>query len=61
MKKCHYHFYTEDAKGTRKYVHLGAYKQPERTAQWKSLMEQLNEDEVHLIGYELWNHKQKFN
>jgi len=54
MKKCHYRFYTEDANGVRKYVHLGAYKAPERTAQWKSLMNQLNEDKVHSIGYELY-------
>jgi hypothetical protein len=54
MKKCHYHFYTEDAKGTRKYVHLGAYKAPARTAQWKTLTDKLNEGKVHAIGYELY-------
>lgn len=54
MKKCHYLFYTENFKGVRRYVHLGAYKAPERTAQWKSLTEQLNEGKVHAIGYELY-------
>jgi len=54
MKKCNYHFYTEDAKGNRKYVHIGAYKQPSRTAKWKSLTDKLNEGNVHAIGYELY-------
>ena len=54
MKKCHYHFYTEDAKGNRKYVHLGAYKAPARTAQWKTLTDKLNEGKVHTIGYEFY-------
>ena len=61
MKKCHYHFYTESANGERKYVHLGAYKAPARTAQWKSLTDELNEGNVYAIGYELWDHKQNFN
>lgn len=61
MKKCNYHFYTENAEGIRTYVHIGAYKQPERSEQWKSLTEQLNEGKAHLIGYEPYERKQNFN
>jgi hypothetical protein len=54
MKKCNYHFYTETLDGIRTYVHLGAYKKPERTAQWKALNSLLNNCKVEAIGYELY-------
>jgi hypothetical protein len=52
MKKCNYHFYTEDEKGNRKYVHIGAYKQPARTDVWKSLKAKFEDGKVAAIGFE---------
>lgn len=54
MKKCNYHFYTENLDGVRTYVHIGAYKQPSRTAIWKELSSLLNNCKVEAIGYELY-------
>ena len=55
-----YKFYTEDADGNRTFVCIGAYKDPKRSAQWKSLTNELNEGNVYAIGYEIFERKQNF-